>query len=294
MRSMTGFGSGTFSDGKLSVTIEIKAVNQRFLELNIRMPRAYMALEDRLRNAVKKTIYRGKVDMFVTVTELERQPQEIRIDYAALEACKVALDTAKQRFFNDEPATLGEIISLCSDWFTQEPPVIDTKAVRPVFDNAVTQALDAITAMRDREGEIIHTDLLKRADLMEEYIDSIAGKREDIVTAYAERLHNRIVNLLEPAGVPVDEGRILQEVAVFADKSDFTEEVVRLRSHVLQLKKLLNSGGDVGRSLDFLIQEINRETNTVGAKTQDMDVTETVLHIKNELEKVREQIQNIE
>lgn len=294
MRSMTGFGSGTYSDGKLSVCVEIKSVNQRFLELNVRMPHAYMVLEDKLRQAVKKVIHRGKVDIYVTVAEQGLRPQSFCIDYEALEACKTALDVAKARFFGEKEATLSEIMTLTTDWFTQEPPLIDEEECWPVFEKNVTMALDAVTIMRDREGETIHTDLFKRADTMEEHIECIASRKERILAAYEERLRRRVIKLLEPMNLQIDEARILQEVAVFADKSDFTEEVVRFRSHVLQLKKLLNGNGDIGRSLDFLIQEMNRETNTIGSKTQDLEVTETVLLIKNELEKVREQIQNIE
>ena len=156
------------------------------------------------------------------------------------------------------------------------------------------KALTDLTIMREREGKNIELDLSERAAKAEEYINFIDNHRADLSEAYGQRLHKRIAKLLEETGTNVDESRILQEIAVFADKSDVTEEVVRFKSHVLQLKKLLTETTDVGRSLDFLLQEMNRETNTIGSKIQDLTITDAVLRLKNELEKIREQIQNIE
>ena len=286
MRSMTGFGAGTYSNESLSVTIEMRAVNQRFLELNIRMPHAYLALEDTLRQQIKQVLHRGKVDVFVTVREIAPKEPTISINYAALTACKTALDAVQTKVFDGEKTTLPVIMNLTKDWFSQEPPVIDTKAVWPVFAQALSQSLQEIAAMRQREGENISRDLLQRTESMTAMIDAIASRKEDIVARYQERLEKKILSLLED--------RLLQEVAIYADKVDFTEEVVRFRSHVVQLKEFLQQEGDIGRKLDFLIQEMNREVNTIGSKAGDMDVTEYVLQLKNEIEKIREQIQNIE
>ena len=293
MKSMTGFGSGTATDGSLSVTIELRAVNQRFLELSIRMPHAYLALEDELRSRIKECLHRGKVDVFVTVHELAPQAPQISIDRATLAACKDALDTVVEPLFGSK-TTLSQISTLTKDWFIQEPPIIDTDACRPVFQEALTDALAGMTQMREAEGANIKRDLLGRMDLMSRVIETVYARREDIVSAYEERLQKRILALLGNTGNVPDEDRLLQEVAVYADKVDFTEEVVRFRSHVLQLRKLLDDTGDIGRKLDFLIQELNRETNTIGSKANDLDVTEAVLQLKNEIEKIREQVQNIE
>lgn len=294
MRSMTGFGAGTYSNESLSVTIEMRAVNQRFLELNIRMPHAYLALEDTLRQQIKQVLHRGKVDVFVTVREIAPKEPTISINYAALTACKTALDAVQTKVFDGEKTTLPVIMNLTKDWFSQEPPVIDTKAVWPVFAQALSQSLQEIAAMRQREGENISRDLLQRTESMTAMIDAIASRKEDIVARYQERLEKKILSLLEKADKVPDEDRLLQEVAIYADKVDFTEEVVRFRSHVVQLKEFLQQEGDIGRKLDFLIQEMNREVNTIGSKAGDMDVTEYVLQLKNEIEKIREQIQNIE
>ena len=294
MRSMTGFGSGTYSTESLSVTIEMRAVNQRFLELNIRMPHAYLALEDTLRQHIKQVLHRGKVDVFVTVREITPKEPTISINYAALTACKNALDAVQTNVFDGEKTTLPVLMNLTKDWFSQEPPVIDTEAVWPVFEQALSQSLQEIAAMRQREGENISRDLLKRTESMTAMIDAIASRKEDIVARYQERLEKKIMSLLEKADKVPDEDRLLQEVAIYADKVDFTEEVVRFRSHVVQLKGFLQQEGDIGRKLDFLIQEMNREVNTIGSKAGDMDVTEYVLQLKNEIEKIREQIQNIE
>lgn len=294
MRSMTGFGAGTYSTESLSVTIEMRAVNQRFLELNIRMPHAYLALEDTLRQHIKQVLHRGKVDVFVTVREIAPKEPTISINYAALTACKNALDAVQTNVFDGEKTTLPVLMNLTKDWFSQEPPVIDTEAVWPVFEQALSQSLQEIAAMRQREGENISRDLLKRTESMTAMIDAIASRKEDIVARYQERLEKKIMSLLEKADKVPDEDRLLQEVAIYADKVDFTEEVVRFRSHVVQLKGFLKQEGDIGRKLDFLIQEMNREVNTIGSKAGDMDVTEYVLQLKNEIEKIREQIQNIE
>lgn len=294
MRSMTGFGSGTFSDGNVSVTIEMRAVNQRYLELNIRMPHSYLALEDRLRKGIKDVLHRGKVDVFVTVSEINPKAPTVRIDRAALKAVRDAVDEAKQTLFDGNHASLGEVMALTKDWFVQEPPIIDTDTVWPVFSQALKTASEGMIAMREREGAVISTDLLARADKMLTINDAIASRKEQIMLNYQARLEKKILELFEKAGSVPDEERLLQEVAICADKVDFTEEVVRFRSHVLQLKDFLNSTGAVGRKLDFLIQEMNREVNTIGSKAGDLDVTENVLQLKNEIEKIREQVQNIE
>lgn len=294
MRSMTGFGTGTYSNELLRVTIEMRAVNQRFLELNIRMPHAYLALEDTLRQHIKQVLHRGKVDVFVTVREIAPKAPAISINYAALTACKDALDAVQEKLFQGEKTTLSLIMNLTKDWFSQEPPVIDTEAVWPVFEQALSLSLQEIAAMRQREGENISRDLLQRADTMTAMIDAIAARKEEILSRYQERLEKKILALLKKIEKVPDEDRLLQEVATYADKVDVTEEVVRFRSHVVQLKEFLHQEGDIGRKLDFLVQEMNREVNTIGSKASDMETTEYVLQLKNEIEKIREQIQNIE
>ena len=289
MRSMTGFGTGTASDGRISVTIEMRSVNQRFLELNIRMPHAYLALEDTIRNGIKEQLHRGKVDVFVTIQDLAPETPRIQIDYASLTACRDALAAAKNKLFDGAPVTLSDIISL-----SQEPPVIDADACRPVFQQSLARSLQGMMTMREREGANIQADLLRRADTMSDIIESIAERRPLIIQQYEERLQKKMTAILEKLQAQPEQDRLLQEVAVYADKVDFTEEVVRFRSHVLQLRGLLEAHGDTGRKLDFLIQEMNRETNTIGSKAQDLQVTEQVLRLKNEIEKIREQVQNIE
>lgn len=295
MRSMTGFGRGTGNDGKLAVTIEMRAVNQRFLELNVRMPHAYLALEDRLRSGIKEVLKRGKVDVFVTVQDIAPAPPDIQINDAALGAVKLALEGAKDRFFDGSPVSLGEVMALTKDWFVQTPPAIDTDASWPPFEEALKGALDSMVAMRVREGANIGRDLLARAAVLRGIVDDIAGRKDAMTAAYQERLEKKIRQLVEKVKVAVpDEDRLLQEVAIYSDKVDVTEEVVRFGSHLNQLQGMLESEGEVGRKLDFLIQEMNREANTIGSKAGDLAVTESVLQLKNEIEKIREQVQNIE
>lgn len=294
MRSMTGYGSGTFSDGNVSVTIEMRAVNQRYLELNIRMPHSYLALEENLRKAIKEVLHRGKVDVFITASELHPQAPQVRIDTAALTAVRDAVSEAKQTIFGGSAATLGDVMALTKDWFVQEPPQIDVQGQWPVFSQALQSALAGMVAMREREGANISKDMLARTDTMLTINDAIASRREQILLNYQAKLEKKILDLFDTAQAVPDQERLLQEVAIYADKVDFTEEVVRFRSHVLQLKEFLAGSGAMGRKLDFLIQEMNREVNTIGSKAGDLDVTENVLQLKNEIEKIREQVQNIE
>ena len=220
---------------------------------------------------------------------------DVRVDDAALGAVKTALQDVNDRFFAGKAVTLGDVTSLTKDWFVQTPPAIDAEASWPPFEAALQRALDSMVAMREQEGANIGRDLLSRADKMASLVETIASRKDLIVQAYEERLEKKILALMDKvqAAVP-DEDRLLQEVAIYSDKVDFTEEVVRFRSHLNQLHTMLQSSGEVGRKLDFLIQEMNRETNTIGSKAGDLAVTEAVLQLKNEIEKIREQVQNIE
>ena len=211
-----------------------------------------------------------------------------------MQAIKDAVDEAKKRVFDGSPATLKDVTVLSTDWFSQEPPAIDIDACQPVFDEALQAALAGMVAMREREGANIAADLTARADAMSSMIDAIAAKKDILLEQYEDRLKKRIAAFLEGLGTVPDEARVLQEVAIYADKTDVTEEIVRFRSHVVQLRQFLASTGDMGRKLDFLIQEMNREVNTIGSKASDTEVTASVLKLKNEIEKLREQIQNIE
>ncbi len=294
MRSMTGFGAGTYSNESLSVTIEMRAVNQRFLELNIRLPHRYLFLEDDLRQVIKTVLHRGKVDVYVTVRETAQQAPQIYIDFAYLSACKKALDEVQTSLFHNEKTTLSQIIGLSKDWFIQEAPPVDADAVRPVFLNAAEEALQDLRLMRECEGANIRSDLIARTEKMKEITQDVDVRKDLIIQQYTERLQKKITAIFDMAHELPDESRVLQEVAIYADKADITEEIVRFQSHIVQLTELLTQDGDVGRKLDFLVQEMNREVNTIGSKANDRDITESVLQLKNEIEKIREQIQNIE
>ena len=186
-------------------------------------------------------------------------------------------------------------MALTKDWFVQTPPAIDADASWPPFEAALQGALDSMVAMRLREGANIGRDLLSRAAVMKGLVEEIAGRKDAMTAAYQERLEKKIRQLIDKAQASVpDEDRLLQEVAMYSDKVDVTEEVVRFESHLNQLHTMLQSDGEVGRKLDFLIQEMNREANTIGSKAGDLAVTESVLQLKNEIEKIREQVQNIE
>ena len=292
MRSMTGFGSGSGNDGKLAVTIEMRAVNQRFLELNIRMPHAYLALEDRLRSGIKAVLKRGKVDVFVTVQDLDPAAPDVRVDDAALGAVKTALQDVNDRFFAGKAVTLGDVTSLTKDWFVQTPPAIDAEASWPPFEAALQGALDSMVAMREREGARLREDMLAKAENIERLVSVVEERSPRTVEEYRSRLEERLREVL--AERSIDEQRLITEAAIFADKTAVDEETVRLRSHIAQFRQLLEEGSPAGRKLDFLIQEFNRESNTIGSKCNDAQLAQVVVELKSEIEKIREQIQNIE
>lgn len=294
VRSMTAYGRATASVEGKEITAELKSVNSRFLDCSIKISRMYSFLEDRVREYVQsRGIKRGKLDVYVGVDVVEKVGIELRLDEAYTESYVKALTELRDRFgLRDDISVMS--VAQNREIFTVLKPEEDMEKdwllIKPVLD----QAIDMFIAQREREGEKLKVDLLaKKANLME-MADTVEKMSEKCIASYAEKLENRLKQVLEKHNIEIDQARILTECAIFADKVAVDEEIVRLRSHFDEFDKILEAGGAVGKNMDYLLQEMNREVNTTGSKANDADMAHLVVKMKNELEKIREQIQNLE
>ena len=291
VRSMTGYGRNQDTVNGLSVVVELKSVNHRFFEYSSRLPRGYGFLDDKLKTYLQQRISRGKVDVFVQIHTLEAVGSEVVVDHGLAEGYLSALRELAARYELRDDISAGAL-SRYPEVLTVRQAEMDEDAVWEAVQQVAVGAVDRFVAMREIEGARMRGDVLSRADTIRKAVAVVEEKSPETVRAHMEKVETRIRELLD--GVPVDEARLLNEAAVFADKVAVAEETVRLNSHLDQLEQLLNSNEAVGRKLDFLVQEINRETNTIGSKCSDLSLTRIVVDIKAEIEKIREQIQNIE
>lgn len=298
LKSMTGFGRGEYEDANFSITVEMKAVNHRYNEVSIRLPRFMNPVEDRIRKTILKTISRGRIDVFINADYTTSDNATLKVDKNLAAAYhKALLDIAEA--IGAEKLNMNEAVEVMNiarfdDVINVKEGFFDVESVWPKIDAAVQQALANLVAMREAEGGNIYGDFIYRADLIAEKLTQIEERSGMIVDEYQSRLTERINNILAEYNVTVEPERLLQEVAIFADRSSITEEIVRLKSHIKQFKAILASDKPVGRKLDFLIQEFNREANTIASKANDYTLAQIVVEIKAEIEKIREQIQNIE
>ena len=293
LKSMTGFGRGIYSEGDLGFTIEMKSVNHRFLDLNIRMPRSLMATEDKIRKIISKSLIRGKVDIFITENNSGKNSGVATFNKELGDSYFKCLTDIKEMYnLSDEP-TLS-LISKFPDVITVETAELDEEEAFRVLKVALDEAVENIVLMRVKEGEKLKEDLLKKLQGIEKNVDLLCELGKDTVESYRVKLSERVEELLDGSNISIDENRIAQEVAIFADKSCVDEETVILYSHINQMRDNLNLDEPVGRKLDFIVQEMNREANTIASKANDIRVTNISINIKNEIEKIREQIQNIE
>lgn len=289
--SMTGYGRSVESINGREITVELRSVNNRFLDCNVRMPRTFSYAEEGVRQAVKQAVSRGKVDVFVTVQATEDENVCISLNRPVLEGYLEAIRTiAKDYSVRDDISATS--LSRLPDVFTVEKAEEDEEQNTADILSVVQKALETYNAMRATEGANMVADLRSRAAVILDYVEKIEKRSPETVTEYQTRLQNKMQEILEDKAI--DETRILTEAAIYADKICVDEETVRLRSHLGQMEDLLKKGGAIGRKLDFLLQEMNRETNTIGSKCNDLEMTEYVVEIKAHLEKIREQIQNIE
>ncbi len=291
IKSMTGYGraQGSFSGG--DITVEIKSVNNRYLDCGVKLPRGYAYLEEGVKSQVQKAISRGKVDVFITINAAGADNVKISVNEPVAKGYIDAMHWLVQEYGIQDDIS-ASAISKFSDVFLVEKQEQDENEVKSAISGVVAEALGAFDAMRTREGEALKTDLLQKAEGILTLVSKVEERSPITVKAYRERLTAKMQEVLEDR--QIDEARIIQEAAIYADKVAVDEETVRLRSHVDQLQNMLSEGGVIGRKLDFLMQEMNREANTIGSKGNDVEQARNVVSIKSELEKIREQIQNIE
>ena len=293
MNSMTGFGRATQIVDGLQCIIEIKSVNSRFLDLNIRSPKQVNSVEHSIRKCIQKTIHRGKVDVFVTLQDVGDREKQFIINSSLKHQIQDLL--VSEGFYREpQEVPLSAVMSISNDWVQIQDSEVTEDVLQSLVTDTTTNALNALVSMRQSEGIHIQQDLLHRLSQMTNIIEDINSHKADAVIAYKENLRTKMMDYVEGLDITANEDRLLQEVAIMADKTDITEEIVRFRSHVVQLTNTLKMDEPIGRKLDFIIQEMNREVNTIGSKAMDITLTDHVVQLKCELEKVREQVQNIE
>ncbi|MBR7188803.1 MAG: YicC family protein [Clostridia bacterium] len=290
MLSMTGYGRAAREIDGRQMTIELKSVNHRFLDLSFRMPRTLMFLEDEARKAIGARLSRGHVDVFITYRNLRTDAKIVTADRALFDAYAQALDGLSGAGMTDDRSLMS--IARLPDVLVISEAEEDREAVTALMLDALGEALDQLIAMRTREGEAMKRDLSEKVDAVERMTGEIEARYPRTVDEYRERLRAAVLELLGDA--EVDESRLLTEVALMADRSAIAEETVRLKSHVEQLRKLFESPEPIGRRIDFIVQELNREVNTISSKSQDIPITRLAVDMKAEIEKLREQLQNVE
>ena len=291
IKSMTGYGRAQQTTDSMNITVEIRSVNHRYFEFSSRVPRNYGFLDEKLKSFFNGSITRGKTECYVQIETLDEPDTVISLNHSLIRSYLDAYNELEKTYGLTNDVTVSSIMRI-SDIFTvskhEAQEDIIWQAVQPVAE----QALSGFIVMREREGENLKRDVLGRLDAILTEVEFIEERSPQTVAEYNQKLIARLQEMLEDKHI--DEQRILTEAAIFADKIAVAEETVRLRSHISQLKQLLNSGEAVGKKMDFLVQELNREANTIGSKAQDVAIAGKVVNIKAEIEKIREQIQNIE
>ena len=291
VKSMTGYGRAVQTVNGREFTVEIRSVNNRYLDCTVKLPRSLSFGEEAVKQAVKATISRGKVDVFVSIRSEGASDVKVSLNTAVVEGYLSAMKQMVTDYAVRDDISVS-LLSQMSDVFTVEKPEVDEAQLLEDLLAVVHAALEAFDAMRAMEGKALEQDLRSRGDTILSLVSQVEAGSGQTVLAYRTRLENKLKEVL--ANTAIDESRILTEAAIFADKVAVDEETVRLRSHLQQMNQMLSSGGAIGRKLDFLLQEMNRESNTIGSKCSDVTLARIVVDIKAELEKIREQTQNIE
>lgn len=291
IKSMTGFGKGENEAQGRKFTVEIKSVNHRYNDINIRLPRFMISLEDKIRKHLMQKISRGKTDVYINFETFSQQDISVKLNEQLAAAVVQKLNYLQSTFGLKSDNTL-DLVSRFPEVLTTENIEENEEIMYDILLPALDSALEQFTAMREREGAALKEDILKKCAVLKDLTKRIEEKAAVVPEEYKQKLKNRIDELL--GDVPVDEQRISQEVLLFADRCCIDEEITRLYSHISQLEEILESNGPVGRKLDFLVQELNREANTSASKSGDLYITQAAIDLKSEIEKIREQIQNIE
>ena len=291
IKSMTGYGSAKGQTGGLEITVELKSVNNRYLDTSVRLPRSFLFAEDAVKSAVQAHISRGKVDVFVSIDASLADDMTVKVNEPLLKGYIEAI-----RHISEEYSLANDLTALSvsrfPDVLSVEKKDLDAEAISAALCEVTERALCDFDAMRLREGEKLRDDVLSRLETIDALVATVERESPKTVAEYRSRLEQKMAEVLGTAGI--DESRILAEAALFADHIAVDEETVRLRSHMAQLRTMINGNSPTGRKIDFLIQEFNREANTIGSKCQNSDIAHVVVDLKSEIEKIREQIQNIE
>lgn len=292
VRSMTGFGMGNISNDTGDFTVEIKTVNHRYYDINIKMPKTLICLEDRIRKVIQEKIHRGKVDVFINKNDLKKRGIKVDLNEDLVDNYVECLKKIQDRYDIGEKISLDLITRFPDAIIVQEEQEDIEKTWNDIISKPLKEAIDMLVSMREKEGIKLKQNILGKCDAIKDLIDKIEEKSPLVVKEYRDKLKKRLEELL--GDYDIDENRIMTEVTIFADKACIDEEIVRMNSHIIQLKETLERDEPIGRKLDFIVQEMNRETNTIASKANNLEITNYALTIKNEIEKIREQIQNIE
>ena len=291
IKSMTGYGRAVETVNGREFTVELRSVNNRYLDCTVKLPRSLSFAEEAVKQAVKQAVSRGKVDVFITVKSENADDTKISLNAAVVEGYLSAMRQLVSDYGVKDDISVS-VLSRMNDVFTVEKPEVDEQQLKEDLMQVLDKALEGYDAMRTTEGAALDRDLRSRGETILELVSQVEAGNSQTVIDYRTRLENKLREVL--ANTNIDESRILTEAAIFADKVAVDEETVRLRSHLQQMNTMLSGGGAVGRKLDFLLQEMNREANTIGSKCTDVKLARIVVDIKAELEKIREQTQNIE
>lgn len=291
IKSMTGYGGAKAAGGGYEFSVELKSVNNRYLDASVRLPRSFMFAEDSVKAAVQAHVSRGKADVFISVSSVSGNDSAVRVNEALAEEYKAAIDKIGEKLGISSEVSAYQLAKL-PDVFSLDKKELDKEDALAQLMQVVEAALADFDNMRTREGEKLFQDVSARLSAIEGFVGFIEQRSPQTVSEYRDRLTRRMQEVLE--NTQLDDARILTEAAIYADRVAVDEETVRLRSHIGQMREMLSGGSPVGRKLDFIVQELNRETNTIGSKCNDQEITRVVLDMKSEIEKIREQVQNIE
>lgn len=291
IKSMTGFGRAQETVDGMTVTVELKSVNHRYFEFTAKVPRTYGFLEEKLKSFLNARVSRGKMECYVSIENLEESDMEVIVNPSLAKGYVDALRTLSENFGLKEDYSAISIAKF-PDVLTLRKAPADEEKIWNAVQKVTELAVERFVTMRETEGEKLRADILSKADTILEHVAFVESRSPQTVREYHEKLRQRMEELLE--NTQVDEQRLLTEAAIFADKVAVDEETVRLRSHISQFREFLDADEPIGRKLDFLVQEMNRESNTIGSKAQDVEIAKRVIAIKAEVEKIREQVQNIE
>lgn len=291
VRSMTGFGRAKYSENGLNITVEFKSVNHRYFEFTSRLPKGYMFLDEKLKSFCQQKISRGKLEASVIIEDNSEGATAVEVNTAYGEAYLAAIKDMSRRYHIKNDVKMSSLV-MNPELFTVKKQALPEEILTEAVLKTAEEAMESFISMREAEGERLKNDVKSRTDFILEKVSFVEERSPETVKAYREKLEQKIKELIGDA--QIDEQRLLTETAIFADKVAVAEETVRLKSHIKQFCSLLEVNEPIGRKLDFIVQEMNREANTIGSKAQDIEIAHTVVDIKSEIEKIREQIQNIE